>query len=387
MTHLARPKKSGLARAAVAAVALTTLSLSLVACGSDSGADDSSSASDDSTMSAELEALTKPVDSYDLPSESLDASSLAGETIYYIPITSQSPQFAVTQAALKNALDAVDISLQVCDGKATPTDVSACVTQATEAKAGAIITDAIPYALAANAFDDAQAAGIPIVNTNQLASDDYPASDTLAYIEASGSAMQEALAEWVIADSDGSGQVLINQGTDGPAPAVFVAAGQKVYDDSCDGCKVTVNEVSSANFSLITPSTSAALVKDPSITYVVSQFEQYLQPTEAGVQQTSRTDIKGLTGSVQLSGLKALASGDFLYAAAGQASAFSGWADADVAMRLMLGMDVPTYTIPVRLFTRDTIDDVTLTDAAEASGEWYGPTTFPEDFEKLWGVK
>ncbi|MEV6967416.1 hypothetical protein AB0M47_20160 [Hamadaea sp. NPDC051192] len=104
------------------------------------------------------------------------------------------------------------------------------------------------------------------------------------------------------------------------------------------------------------------------------------------MQQTSRTDIKGLTGSVQLSGLKALKSGDFLYAAAGQASAYQGWVDADVAIRLMLGASVPQYTIPVRLFTRDTIAGVNLTAEAEASGEWYGPATFTDGFKKSWGL-
>lgn len=55
-------------------------------------------------------------------------------------------------------------------------------------------------------------------------------------------------------------------------------------------------------------------------------------------------------------------------------------------MRLMLGTDVPEYTIPVRLFTRDTIGSVELTSDAEQSGVWFGPVTFRDDFKKLWGV-
>jgi ribose transport system substrate-binding protein len=384
--RLAPGRRGTLAWAAVATAAI--LAASLAACsGETAPATTATGPAANSALAAEVEALTKPRQSYTVPTEALtNVASLAGKTVYYIPVTAQSPQFAITQKALTAALTAAGLKIQVCDGKATPTDVSACVNQAVNAKAGAIITDAISYTLAANAFDAAQAAGIPLVNTNQLPNPNKPASKTLAYIPASGAGMQVALAKWVSLDSGGQGRVLINQGTDGPAPAAFVAAGKETYAKDCPSCKISINEISSANFSLIAPSTSAALLKDPNIGYVISQFEQYLQPTQTGVQQTTRTDIKGLTGSVQLSGLKALAGKDFLYAAAGQASAYQGWVDADVAMRLMLGMAAPQYTIPVRLFTRDSIGGVPLTAEAEASGEWYGPTTYTQDFKKLWGV-
>ena len=56
-------------------------------------------------------------------------------------------------------------------------------------------------------------------------------------------------------------------------------------------------------------------------------------------------------------------------------------------MRLMSGTPVPSYTIPVRLFTRDSVKSVQLTDAAQQSGEWFGPSTFTGDFLKLWGLQ
>ncbi|MGC3992823.1 MAG: hypothetical protein QM779_01615 [Propionicimonas sp.] len=362
---------------------------SLAACSSGAATQPSATASAGQTadaLSAEVAALTKPLDAYPVPTDTADASVLKGKTVYYVPITMQSPQFKITQKTVTDALTAVGATVQACDGKATPTDVSACITQATNTGAAAIITDAVPYVIAANAIDAARAAGIPVLITNQVASDKYPADGTLAYIPAGGGPMQAALAKWVTLDSARKANILINQGTDGPAPAMFVAEGKKVYASECPDCTVTINEVSSANFSLIPSSTSAALLKDPNIAYVESQFEQYLQPTQAGAEQAGRTDLKGLTGSVQLGGLQALASGNFLYAAAGQASAFQGWLDVDAAIRLVAKSELPEYTIPVRLFTRESISGVTLTDAAELSGEWYGPTTFTDEFKKIWGV-
>lgn len=377
-------------KVAAVAAASTVLVAGVTACGGGStGSSTSSATGSNSALAAEVAKLEKPLDKYPVPTASIaNVASLKGKTVYYVPITMQSPQFKVTLTSLTAAFKTVGVNVQSCDGKGTPTDVTACINQGTEQKAAAIITDAIPYVIASNAFDAAQKAGIPVVISNQVSSDSaHPASKTLAYIPAGGSAMDEALAKWTILDSNSKANVLINQGTDGPAPAVFVAAGQAVYKQECPNCVVTINKVSSANFALIPSSTSSALLKNPNVNYVESQFEQYLQPTMTGVQTAGKTsDVKGTTGSVQLGGLQQLKAKNFLYAAAGQASSFQGWVDADAAMRLALGVELPTYSIPVRLFTRDTINSITLTSQAEQSGEWYGPSTFTDDFKKIWGV-
>ncbi|WP_204773028.1 sugar ABC transporter substrate-binding protein [Leifsonia flava] len=377
--------------AAAGTIAITALALTgceADSTGAASAGDSTSTAAADSELATSVAALEKPLDAYPVPTEPVsDVSGAKGKVFYYIPVTSKSPQFAVTQKTLTAALDSVGATVQVCDGEGTPTAIGACITQGTQAQAAAIITDAIPYGIGQNAFDAAQAAGIPVIISNQVIDDKHPASDTLAYIPAGGSAMQEALAKWITLDSGAAADVLINQGTDGPAPAVFVAAGQAVYDSECPDCTITINEVSSANQSLIPSSTSSALLKNPDITYVESQFQQYLQPTQEGVQQSGVESIKGVTGSVLLGGLQQLQAKNFLYAAAGQAAAFQGWVDADAALRLIAGVELPEYSIPVRLFTQDTIADVTLTEEAELSGEWYGPTDFPEQFSALWGVK
>lgn len=395
-----RLRRMGRARAMATAGTAAVLTLTLAACGSSSnsgsgsgsGSDKAStsgaSASDGgSALATEVAALDKPLDSNPMPTEPVkDVASLAGRTVYYIPVTLQAPQFAATRKVLTAAASAAGLKVQVCDGKGTPTDINACVVQATAAKAGAIVTDAIPYGMAANSFDAAVIAKIPVVINSQVVDSEHPQSAGLAYVgENAGSDQQAALAKWTILDSGGKADVLINQTTDGPSPVVFVAAGQKVFTDQCPGCKVSINKISSANFSLVPSSTSAALLKDPGITYVQSQFEQFLQPTQAGIRAASKTGVKVITGAAELSSLKALKSGE-IQAAAGQNTSFQAWADIDAVLRMMLGGQAPDYTIPVRLFTKDSVADLAVTDAAEASGEWFGPTTFTDDFKKLWGV-
>ena len=61
---------------------------------------------------------------------------------------------------------------------------------------------------------------------------------------------------------------------------------------------MSINKISSANFNLIPSSTSSALLKTPNVGYVVSEFDQYLQPIQAGVQQAGKsTSVKGVSGA------------------------------------------------------------------------------------------
>ncbi|WP_022882233.1 sugar ABC transporter substrate-binding protein [Gryllotalpicola ginsengisoli] len=377
-------------RIALAVAAAGLVGLTLSGCGATGPASTSGSSAGttNDALAKTVAHLEKAGDSYPVPTDPVgDISGLAGKTVYYIPITQQAPQFSVTQAALKQALTKAGLKLQVCNGEGTPTAIGACVDQATQGKAAAIITDGIPYTIAANAFDAAQKAGIAVLNTDQVVDDAHPASKTLGYIEAPGSAQMVALADWITLDSGGKASLVFSLNQDGPAPEVYYKAGEAELKKQCPDCKVTLNKISSANFSLVPSSTSSALLKTPDAGYIVSEFEQFVQPTLGGVQQAGKSgSIKGATGAAQLSSLQMLQSKNFLYAAVGQASAYQGWADTDAVLRMLTGAQLPKYTIPVRLFTRDSIKDVKITAAAQASGEWFGPTDFTEKFAKLWGV-
>ena len=375
-------------RPLVALGAAAVLTVSVAGCGSsDSGSGSSGSGSGSAESSAAVKKLDQPLDSYSLPTEPVgDISAFKGKTIYYIPVTLQSPQFAATQKVITNAAEAAGLKVQVCDGKGTPTDINGCVSQAVSANAAAIVTDAIAYGLASGSLDAAQKAKVPVVINSQVADKDHPASSTLAYVgENAGSDQQKALAEWTIADSGGKADVLINQVTDGPSPAAFVKAGKKVFSAKCPDCKVSVNGVSSANFSLVPSSTSAALLKDPNVKYVQSQFEQFLQPTTAGISAASKTGLKVIAGAAELSSLKALKSGQ-IQAAAGQAASYQAWADIDAVLRMLTGKQAPDYDIPVRLFTQSSVSKLDVSEKALESGAWFGPTSYTDDFKKLWGV-
>jgi ribose transport system substrate-binding protein len=72
---------------------------------------------------------------------------------------------------------------------------------------------------------------------------------------------------------------------------------------------------------------------------------------------------------------------------AGEDFPYIGWADADQAMRMMLGKPIVPEKPPLRLFTSANVGSLSLTPAAQASGGWYGSDGYTSMFEHLWGLK
>jgi ribose transport system substrate-binding protein len=177
-------------------------------------------------------------------------------------------------------------------------------------RAGAIITDSIPYAMALNPLVAAQAKNIPILITDQAPDPAHPSNALLGYLPGPGATQLTAVAGWIIADSGGRAKVLINMSTDSPSTLAYVAA-------------------------------AAALVNYPGIDYVISEFEQYLQPTIGGIRQSGQAArIRLASSAAQLDGLK----------------------------------------------MRTNIGDLALTPGAEESGAWFGSTGYVREYERLWGV-
>lgn len=372
-----------LAVAGAAAVALV-----LAGCSGGGGATPTSSSTDKGGDSSSLEKkvadFMKPRDSYTMPTEAVkDGNALKGKTLHYIPIAIQAPQFSLTAQVLKTAAAAVGADLRVCDGAGTPPTIAQCIDGAiNDSTTGAIILDGFFLGMAANSVAAAQAAGIPVISSNQAVNDAFPASKTLGYVTAPGRQMFVEVASWISLDSGGKANELVLQSADGPIQKTFIASGMDEVKKDCPDCTISTLDATSANFGKISSDLSSKLLSDPNIDYVNAQFAQFLPvvlPVVGG------KNIKVGTGASTLGALQAVAGGQ-VAAASGQSATFGAWALVDIALRMVNGQKVFDYELPTRLFTADNIKDVTLTEAAEASGEWYGPTTFTDDFKKLWGL-
>jgi len=377
--------------------AAITAAAVLAACSSSgsssSTAAPSSSASSTSTAAAgvakaqqmvtQLEATTS---SYPVPTASISGlSALKGKTVYYIPLVQFIPGFVVTAATMKTALAKVGVNLQVCNGNAQPAAVASCVQQATGAGAAGIITDSIPYGMAENALNAAKAKGIPIIIADQYPPAGNTNTDAVTYVP--GVVDQPTqIAWWMIDNSGGKANAIIAEEADSPSSIAYVQNSLSIYKQYCPGCTVTVKQITASSNSQIASDTSSNLLTNPNATYYYTEFEDSLDPTVQGIQQSNKTDISLSVAGGTVDGLGRLKDNSMVKAVVVVDQAYAGWALSDEILRMATKSAPVTETFPSRLFTAQNIGSIQVTTADQSSGAWFGDSSYQSAFEQLWGV-
>jgi ribose transport system substrate-binding protein len=334
-------------------------------------------------MVTQLEATTTK---YPVPTASITGvSSLKGKTVYYIPLVQFIPGFVVTAATMKVALAKVGLNLQICNGQGQPSAVAACVSQAAGAGAAGIVTDAIPYGMAQNALDSAKAKGIPIIIADQ-----YPPSGTTntgAVTYVPGVVDQPSqIAWWTIASSQGKANAILAQESDSPSSIAYVQNSLSIYKQYCSACTIKVDSITATSNAQLASDTSANLLSNPNATYYYTEFEDSLDPTVQGIQQSNKTNISLSVAGGSVDGLGRLKGNSVVKAVVVVDQAYAGWALTDEILRMATKTAPTNETFPSRLFTAQNIGSVQVTTAAQASGVWFGDTSYQSAFEKLWGA-
>jgi ribose transport system substrate-binding protein len=367
----------------------------LAACGSSSTSSSSTSpsASDAGAagvakaqqMVTQYQALTT---NYPVPTGSVsNVASLKGKTVYYIPLASFIPTFAAMGAALKLTFAKVGMTVQICDGKTQPSAIAACVQQAVAANAAGMILDAIPYGMAQNALDSAKSKGIPIIIADQVAPAGTTNSNELAWISGPTD-MPSQQAWWNIAHSNGNANVIIAEETDNPSAIGYAEASRAIYAQNCPNCKVTVKQVTATTNALLASQTSSNILANPNVDYYVIEFEDSLQPTMQGIQQSGKSSsINASVGAATTFGLGLVASGKAaLKAGVAVDNAYGSWAFTDQMLRMATKSGPVDESIPTRLFDSTNIGSIQVTPAAQAAGTWWGDNSYQAKFLSLWGV-
>ena len=334
-------------------------------------------------MVSQLEATTTK---YPVPTGSISGvSSLKDKTVYYVPLIQFIPAFVVTAATMKVALAKVGMNLQVCNGSGQPSAVASCVQQATGAGAAGIITDAIPYGMAQNALDAAKAKGIPIIIAEQYPPSGSTNTDAVTYVP--GVVDQPSqIAWWIIANSDGKANAILAQESDSQSSIAYVQNSLSIYKQYCPACTITVKSITATTNSQLASDTSANLLSNPNATYYYTEFEDSLDPTVQGIQQSNKANISLSVAGGSVDGLGRLKSNSMVKAVVAVDQAYAGWSLTDEVLRMATKTAPATETFPSRLFTAQNIGSIQVTTAVQASGAWFGDTSYQSAFEKLWGV-
>ncbi|MGW1748367.1 sugar ABC transporter substrate-binding protein [Streptomyces sp. NPDC002092] len=373
----------------VSFTALLVASVALAGCSSGDATGSSgktASVSGLATAEKKVAALQAAVTDYPVPTTGVrGVAKFKGRKVYYIPFLQQIPAFADAARSMREALAKAGLSQQVCDGKAQPSAIAACVQQAMAADAAGIVLDAVPYGMAQNALDAAKAEGIPIVIADQDPPSGFTNSNQVTYV-AGVTTQPSAIAWWAIADSKGKADLIITESADNPSATKYVTDSLPIYKKYCPDCTVKVKVITASTPALLASNASSNILANPKAAYYFTQFEDSLQPTIQGIQQSGRSGISLSVTAGSVNGLGLLKGNSAVKAVVAVDEAYAAYALTDEILRMMTKSGPVEEPIPMRLFTKQNIGSIKVTAAAQASGEWFGDASFQEDFARLWSV-
>ncbi|XPP27134.1 MAG: sugar ABC transporter substrate-binding protein [Leucobacter sp.] len=380
-------------RVALGGIALAA-ALAVTACSGNAGEAEPGDAS-----AAESVPLAQSVvaDASELPGEfqapgpAIDASQLAGGTVWVVvPDTS----FGVFQQYidyLTEAFGVVGLDVQSCGATGTAADqISNCLTQALDDDPIAVVSVTIPYELAPTAFQAITDAGVPLVYGSSNATGPGDPKQ-VAYMTPDQFALQAWNAAWVTADSGGDADVLVTRMTDNEVLQSWTNDGQLAeFEKLCPDCVINVKDISAGNIDKIAPEVSASMVSSPQTGYVTMLDDSMLDVVLQGVKAAGRSgdDIALATAGANLAPMQLLAQEQYLGSVSGFSVRAISWYMADQALRMATGnpaaqdVDFPY----IRLFTRENVKDLQLTQGAQSDGSWYGAENIDADFRALWGI-
>lgn len=324
------------------------------------------------------------------PGPAIDVSPLKGKTVYWIPITTQAPIFNVELKAATQAFEAAGVTLQLCDGKASPDAVAACASQAVNAGAAGIIATSIPPEFAQQAFAAAAKAGLALefVNTKDAT---VPAEwgKKVAALPSNFVVQEKANVDLILKDAGSDAHVLLVGVTDSSVTTAAYQEGMQDYlAQKCPKCTISNIQVGTTTLSNLSSQVGAALTKDPSISYVQVEFDSFASPVVQALRQLNRSSsVKLLTALGQVDGLQRLANGT-QFADTGYSISALGWNEADVMLRLLLGTDpqVDGHRTPIRTLTKGNITGLDISEAGWLSGAWTSSDDFRAMYRTLWGL-
>lgn len=318
---------------------------------------------------------------FELP-PAFDTTSMTGKKFAYVSIITNSiiqEKYDAFAAALKP----VGAEAIYFDGKGRPDVITAAIQSAIAQRVSGIVADGIDAAaLAGSAVDDANAAGIPVINTNAGdPSTTLPngiASNIAPGIFKTGTLQ----ADYALAKTDCK-LTAVDVYTTAAKLTVDAAEGfDKEVKRLCpDDCKVIKLEFNAATYpTSLEPQIRTALQRDPSINAVVLSSGDVTTPyVTAGVQAVNSNAIvigaqgDGLVDALKGTPLKA----DVVW----PPSQTLGYYAADGIMRAALKQPL-TVEVPVRL-----VDSTNWGDDPAISAQFPGSDEVPTNFQSVWGVK
>lgn len=382
------------ARLCALAGAVTVLASALVAC--TSTATVSSGPADNAATAAGLISVGRRLDgvrqvpAFTAPGPPVDVAKLRGKRVFVIPITA-TPAGAAIEAAEKTVAGQTGVNLTFYPNQGAVSDWVKGMQTAVAQRADLIILENAPDPRQLQPqIAAAKRAGIPVLVTHfyDAKMPDPPACEgcaagVTAVVKAPLTAAAAAMADWTIADSKGTADVLVVT-INGllPIPGMIDAT-KKEYADLCPSCKVKVVSVDITQVGNgAIGAVSTALAQDPGIDYVNPMFDILIPGTQASTTTAGRAGrVKILSYNGSAFAMKAVATPSSpVKMDVAESDEWIGYANMDQVFRILSGMPAATESTPIRVF-----DATNIAQAGSNYTDGFGDA-YVNGYRKLWGL-
>jgi ribose transport system substrate-binding protein len=310
-----------------------------------------------------------------------------GKTLIYVAQTMQNGGVAGAAAGVKEAAKAIGWKVRVIDGQGTPAGISSAMSQAVTLKADGIIVGGFDPATTKAEISAAKAAKIPVIGWHAAATSGPQASLGLfSNVTTLRADVSKVSADWVIADSKGTGGVVIF--TDSSIPFAEGKSQEiKAEVETCNSLKIL-------EYANIPIGDSISTLVAAKTTALVAQFGDqwthsisingglYITPMAAALRAAGKSGT-GFPHNVGAGDGSAdeyarIAAGDFQSVTVPEPLTMQGWQIVDEFNRAFSKQKASGYVPVVHLVTKANAGNSTV---------WDPQNGYRTEYKKIWGKK
>jgi ribose transport system substrate-binding protein len=300
----------------------------------------------------------------------------------FVWFTCDIPACTVLGSAIKQAVQSVGWTYQqIPFTTANPASLVSAMKQALQYHPSYAGITALPEALWQSMVPRYAAAGVKIITVFN----DTPVSGPVIGNVAGETNAQLAgrnLANYVIADSGGKADILLQRVDDLPALKDIADGFAATITKNCGDCKLTTvaNTLAQAQGAQVVTSVISALQRNSGIDYLMSPHAQFIDGILSALGTAGLSGkvkiVAAAADSIALTGVK---QGQFA-AVTGNPLNYAAWQTVDLALRSAEGMAIPAegYLVPLQLLTRQA--------TFQLSNSQDVPLDYQELFKKIWLV-
>ena len=308
------------------------------------------------------------------------------QSIVVINANSANPSEAAWGEAVKTACDRIGWECTVLDGKGTTQGQIEAFSQAIAVGAGAIVTSADAESLQAS-IEDALTAGIPTVGIHASATNGPDEGLNLYYnITTTGTQIGHALADYAIADSNGTGRVIILYDSQyAIAREKAEAMEERIKECSTmellDVVNSPLSEISTNMPSLASSWISTYGTDEP--IYVLSIADCYYDYIVTSLRSAgvSADDLILVGSDGDAAAYDRIRNGEYQAATIPESASLIGYIAVDQINRFFNGEDPYVFDMNVFIVTADNI-----TSEGGENNEFIPSNNFADEYAKIWGV-